>query len=305
VPAPVGAANESLAPAVLDYEDARAAGLDVEVPDGLPLCELDPDWPGYGSDVEVAEGEEIADATPVCAADPRLVEYVVGGPAPTSNHSSQPYHWNGQETGLYDYEGGKGQFRVKNAVGVPHQSGNFTEFVVGRILVKKSQSPTACSQGFADHRWAEAGWSEVSWSNVDSRRPYAWGTTDCTWRFFGQQYNLQDGSLYSWRVIESANALKTYFLWNNQWQLLYSYPEPDCSPNDCRVEAFIEVYSSQEGEHATWSGNADVQSLDLRSGSTFAPWDSSHTALVSSYVPYSYCPVTANTVFYVRSDGTC
>lgn len=178
---------------VLAYSEALERGIDVSVPEGMELCELDPNWDGYPSAEAARRAAASAQDTPECAADPRLVEYVVGAPVPHGNHDVDPYMHNGYQTTNQNFEGGRGDLEVRNVQEIPHESGNLTRFTVSRVLFKKPSTSETCI-GFI--KWGEAGWSEVSWSNNDQRRVYTYGTQDCTWRFYDQQYNIQDGSLY-------------------------------------------------------------------------------------------------------------
>ena len=286
---------------ILNFEEAAALGLDVSIPDGYELCDLVPDWPGYESEAEAEKAAQSADDSPECAADPRLAEYVVGAPPPVWNHNQFPYHYAGWETTGAVFEGGRGELKVRNISGIGH-SGSATKFTVGRILVKKLISATCIS---SPYRWGEAGWSEVSWSASDQRRVYAYGTQDCAWRFYDQQYNIQDGNFYTWRVQEQNDNLNTSILWNDQWQLLHSYGL-DCSPTACSVEAYVENYSDVNGEHPSWgSDRLTVRALDLRKGGSFFTWDSTYPALSLGTDPYVLCTGTLWSNFDVLSSGSC
>ena len=287
--------------AILDYTEAEQRGIDVSVPEGMPLCDLNPDWPGYETAEAAAEAAEQADRAPECAADPRLAEYVVGAPVPHANHGADPYMHNGYDTTNQNFEGGRGELEVRDIQDIPHQSGNLTRFVVGRFLIGKPVSTSTCA---GTVKWGEAGWSEVSWSNNDQRRVYSWGTADCTWRFYDQQYNLQDGSYYTWRVQEMNNDLGTSILWNGQWQSLHTY-NVDCSPNDCTTELMVEVFSSINGEHPDWGGGVDVRAVDVKQSGNWGSWNGSYPSDPFEESPYRLCDVSQFTQWYVTSNSGC
>jgi hypothetical protein len=124
------------------------------------------------------------------------------------------------------------------------------------------------------------------------------------WRFYGQQYPIQDGQFYSWRVSETGESMGTYILWNNQWQLLASYAV-DCTPNRCVPESYIEIYSAVTGEHPSWSGTLTAKTMDVRQSGGWLAWSSSIGSFVGDVNPYIRCPVSDYTEFNVRSSGSC
>jgi len=80
-------------PGMYSYEEASSLGLDTgpsPTEAGLPLCEVDPTWPGLPKD---DEAQPVLHDPAECVADMRQVEYGVGFPAPHAGPCSSGHDY--------------------------------------------------------------------------------------------------------------------------------------------------------------------------------------------------------------------
>lgn len=295
-------------PMTFEQDEAVRLGYQhVFVKDDLPSCPDIADFAGYKSSEELAAAAKLADSRSDCViADPKI-EFVIGGKPPTSNHSTDPYHHNGQQTSA-DYRGGKGNFLVKDIADLSHQSGAGQQFVVDRILVKKEADQAGQCAGTT--RWAEAGWGEHAWE-ANVRRIYTFSTTDCAWRWYSN-FALTDGNYYAFRVMhENSGDMRTAVLWNGNWTVLTDYPGPDCvGPNGsslCATEAYVEVFTAVTGNHPSWSGKIHDDELSLfRDGGNWGAWTGSDPTTTGDVSPYTRCAEGSLSHFSaISAGGSC
>ncbi|MEO8293314.1 MAG: hypothetical protein ABI635_09260 [Actinomycetota bacterium] len=294
---------------ILSFSDVENMGYKgIYPPSDLSTCTPDLNFKGYETADDAAKAAAEADQRPACAVDPTTITFVIGAPAATSNHTTQPYHHNGQQT-ADNFQGGWGTFKVKDVTSLGHP-GNGTQFLADRILVKKTTSPTACEDPNATVRWAETGWSEASWRS-NTRFVYTWGTTDCMWRYY-DEYALTDGNFYSWRVFRlSGGGLRTALLWDGTWNVLNDYNGPDCfnAAGDvavCAVEDYVEIYTAVDNNHPDWTGTIGNKNLQLRKfNDSWIPWGSGVTTYTGDVSPYVYCMVSKYDDFTVQKGGNC
>lgn len=297
-------------PLTFDQDEAAQLGYrNVFVDDNLPTCPDSVAFDGYESSEALATAVKVADSRGDCVlADPEF-HFVIGGNPPTSNHVTEPYHHNGQQTSP-NYRGGKGNFLVKDISNLSHQPDAGQQFVVDRILVKKETQQSGSQCYTPTGKWAEAGWAEHAWE-VNERRIYTWSTDDCAWRWY-DDFTLTDGNYYAFRVKHvNAGDLRTAVLWNDKWTVLTDYPGPDCvGPNGnskCATEAYVEIFTAVDGNHPSWSGKIHDDDLSLfRDGGNWGAWVGSDPTAIGEVRPYTRCSEGSLSHFsVVAAGGSC